>query len=278
MLAFKHSFYILLLGLFNFYLLILSAYIQAWNKYEFIWMWVLAFNLFSYFKIVTALDFNFKKVRYPFFYHFLWIGMNPSPFKKRFHFKFVRKDLIAKGLLNTAIGLLFFKLASFESHWYLQSWLFCVSIVFLLHFGTFNILAWFLNLIGFRVESIMNNPLHAKSLKEFWGGRWNRAFNDLVVPIIYKPIKQKWGKTAGIFGVFLFSGLVHEIVISLSVGQGFFGPLIYFLMQGFGLYLEEKYRLSRFWMYFFIIGPMGLLFHPAFMAKAIYPWIELDLL
>lgn len=278
MLALKHSFYFTIFSFINLYLLLLSAYAQAWSRYEFIWMWVLAFYFFSFFKIVTMLDFDIKKINFPFLYLFCWAGMNPAPFEKREHLSLHRLDLLVKGILNLLVGIGFIALAKLDSHWYLQSWLLCIGIIFCLHFGIFNCIACFLNLLGFRVDSIMNNPLKASSIKEFWGGRWNLAFHDLVVPIVYKPIKSKWGKVWGIFAVFLFSGLVHEAVISASIWQGFGGPLIYFLLQGFGLYIEEKYSLGKIWMYVIVILPAVLLFHPAFMAKAIYPWIELDIL
>ena len=278
MLALRHSFYFTLFSILNFIVVIFALYTQAWDRLPFIWMWMLAFWLYSFFKITTMLQCDIKKIYYPFFYLFTWVGMNPGPFEKREHFSFGFYNLLLKFILNTLTGIGLVCLAHLDIHWYLQSWLFCAGIVFILHFGFFNLFAWILNLIGFRVESLMENPLKAKSLKEFWGGRWNRAFNDLVVPIIYKPFKDKYNKNIAIIAVFLFSGIVHEAVISGSVMSGFGGPTLYFLLQGIGLSLEQKYRLNRIWMYFIIILPAFLLFHPAFMKDAIYPWIELGLL
>ena len=60
------------------------------------------------------------------------------------------------------------------------------GIVLMLHFGLFHLLAVFWRGRGVCVEPIMNRPLQAKSLAEFWGERWNRAFNELMFRFVFR--------------------------------------------------------------------------------------------
>jgi hypothetical protein len=43
------------------------------------------------------------------------------------------------------------------------------------------------------VEPIMNAPLHSKTISEFWGRRWNSAFNRLAFEFISRPIARHFG-------------------------------------------------------------------------------------
>jgi hypothetical protein len=130
----------------------------------------------------------------------------------------------------------------------------------------------------------MNRPLWAISLSEFWGGRWNLAFHDVGREFVFKPLLRRWGVLAGTLGVFLFSGIVHEIPMSVATRQGLGLPTLYFLIQAGGVMLERspvgkrfglgRGLLGRAFAALAILAPLGLLFHQAFLAQVIIPTLK----
>ncbi len=130
----------------------------------------------------------------------------------------------------------------------------------------------------------MRAPLTATSLSEFWGARWNTAFNKLVHEVAFKPLLRAWGRTGAVLGVFLISGLVHELVISVPAGAGFGLPTAYFLFQGVAVLAERSASGRRLglgrgvvgWLFVAgcTAGPVFWLFHPPFVLKVILPMLR----
>ena len=252
-------------------------------------MWSIAIWMYAFFKWMT-LAYGRHSKRFSIIgsliYLFGWVGMNPDPFlnastKKS---KQWNSSLFIKGFRNLSIGvLLFFGIHYSDTNlhfyynmpWLLQSWIICVGLIMVLHFGLFHLLAWFWQGMGYSVKPIMSNPLASQKISEFWGGRWNIAFKHIVSPFLFMPLKRKLGPSWGVFCTFLFSGLVHELAISLPAGAGYGLPTLYFLIQAVGMRIE---RLNLSWLpqklftYIMIIGPAFILFHPPFMKEIIIPF------
>ena len=150
-------------------------------------------------------------------------------------------------------------------------WVGMIGLVLMLHFGLVH---WLMAVCGF--ESIMRQPLRARSVSEFWGARWNRAFPEMMRPLVFEPVKQMWGAKTATVAVFALSGLLHELVISLPAGAGYGLPTLYFLIQGVGVLTERKMRQSwrRFIACVVIVGPVFWLFHPLFVQRVIIPMME----
>jgi alginate O-acetyltransferase complex protein AlgI len=81
--------------------------------------------------------------------------------------------------------------------------------------------------------------------------------------------------------VFIVSGLIHDLILSVPVHGGWGRPTIYFVLQGIGL-LAERSRLGRrlgcargfmgrLVCGLFVVAPLGLLFHEPFIRQAILP-------
>lgn len=166
----------------------------------------------------------------------------------------------------------------------LQGWTGMVGAILILHFGIFRVLALFWQSRGVHAVPIMSSPLLSQSVGEFWGKRWNLGFHQLAHDLIFVPLRRNLGPVISGFTVFLVSGLVHDLVISVPARGGFGLPTLYFVLQGIGVAIERS-RLGKSlalrrgaggwcFMALFVAGPAFWLFHPAFVQRVILPFME----
>jgi hypothetical protein len=158
------------------------------------------------------------------------------------------------------------------------------GVVFLLHFGTFHMLSLLWRKFGIDALPVMCNPLRSVSLAEFWGKRWNTAFHELAFRFAYRPLRRLTTPALASLLVFLLSGIIHELVISLPAGGDYGLPTTYFLIQGIGVGLERTAtgrrlglgRGIRGWIFTVLVAaaPAGLLFHPLFLRNVILPMLH----
>ncbi|MFA6133595.1 MAG: membrane bound O-acyl transferase family-domain-containing protein [Phycisphaerae bacterium] len=154
----------------------------------------------------------------------------------------------------------------------------------LLGFGVPHLASMFWCRLGLNVEPIMHNPLLARSLADFWGRRWNRAFRDVVCPLFCHPLMPRFGRGGALIIGFLVSGLVHELVISFPSRSGFGGPTAYFLMQAFGVLIQRRLNtphfvrhrviLSRISTFAFLTAPLPLLYPALFIDRIVLPFLR----
>lgn len=260
---------------------IIGLHLEPW-----IYMWLLAGLLFANFKWLSLIHHPKVEngVSYAPTYLLAWIGMDPTPFQEKSqNCRNKNNPLLLRGMLNLLLGITLIHTTGLipNQHRLLQGWVACVGIIFVLHFGLFKINAWLLRSRGFDVQPIMELPIATRKISEFWGGRWNKAFNQLVHPFVYTPLKRKFGPTYSLVLTFLFSGLIHELVISLPAKSGWGLPTLYFLIQAVGMIFErtKPYRqlsrpLKQAFTYLIIAGPAFILFHPPFMKTVILPFIQ----
>lgn len=152
----------------------------------------------------------------------------------------------------------------------------------MLHFGIFNLIAGAWRYAGVGCYALFRAPLRARSLTEFWGRRWNLAFSELTALAVYRPLTARVGTRPALLASFVFSGLLHEMAISLPVRAGFGLPLLYFALHG-GLMLVEQtlarrgYGLrgwpGRVWTLAWLVLPLPILFHPPFLRGVVWPLI-----
>lgn len=152
------------------------------------------------------------------------------------------------------------------------------------HFGLFNMLAGLWRFAGADCRPLFRAPLYSKSLAEFWGRRWNLAFSEMTALVVFRPVRRKAGDTAANLAAFLFSGVLHELAISVPVKAGFGLPLLYFAIHAFGTLCERGLqkrgwplgtacRASRIWTAAWIVLPLPLLFHIPFLKGCVWPLI-----
>lgn len=222
-------------------------------------------------------------------YLFAWPGLDADSFLQPNTGKKVARPNYGEWLFaiaKTSIGLaVLFGLTRLvpAEYPYLVGWAGMVGIILTLHFGTFHLLSCGWRSCGVDARPLMNWPLRATSLSEFWGRRWNTAFRDLTHRFLFKPLTKSVGPSGAVFAGFVFSGLVHDLVISLPAGGGYGGPTLYFLLHGIGL-LVERSAIGRAlglgsgwrgWLFTVTVlaAPLVLLFHPPFVTRVINPFL-----
>ena len=218
-------------------------------------------------------------------YLLLWPGMNATEFLDgRSHAARPpqREWLLAITNLSAGLVLLFVVVPRLNGENALVAgWIGMIGLVLLLHFGFFHVLSLGWRFRGVEAEPLMDFPIKASSLSDFWGRRWNRAFRDVAFAHIFRPLVGRVGVARAMMAVFIVSGLIHDLVISVPVRGGWGGPTLYFVLQGVGL-LAERSRLGqrfgfgrgltgRIVCVLFVVAPLGLLFHEPFVRRAILP-------
>ena len=166
----------------------------------------------------------------------------------------------------------------------LRGWIGLLGLIFVLHFGSFHLIALFWQTMGIYAEPIMSKPILSKTLSEFWSKRWNLGFRQLAHEFIFRPLHKRTGVAVAGLLVFAASGLIHDLVISLPARGGYGLPTGYFVIQGLGVTLERSalgrmLRLQRgpiAWIFMIIVtaAPAFWLFHPPFVLRVILPFMR----
>lgn len=169
------------------------------------------------------------------------------------------------------------------AHPLLVAWTGMLGIVLLLHFGIFDLLSVMWRAVGIDAPPLMDRPLGATSLADFWGRRWNTAFHALDHQLVFRPLSRRVGPTVALLTSFLISGLIHDLVISVPAGGGLGLPTAYFMLQGIGALTERSLtgkRLGlgrgipgRVFTIAFTVGPAFWLFHPPFVSRVAVPFL-----
>jgi hypothetical protein len=251
-------------------------------------MWTLAFMIYAACKCATFVSLWTQKkgaLSAPDWGYFLfWPGMDVQPFlQKSLQTNVSKKNNWLAIAMKLMIGILLLwgiTPALPATMPLVKGWVGMIGLFFLLHLGIFSVLCLLWSKQGFPVKSLFNAPLKAKSLTEFWGERWNLAYHDLMRHYLYKPLRQWIPQAQALILVFLFSGLLHDLVISIPARAGYGLPTLYFLIQGAGLLFETKYLhqspllARRIFTLTIVAVPAPLLFHSSFINTVMLPFFE----
>lgn len=203
----------------------------------------------------------------------LWFGMDPGTFVKR------RTGLDWKG--DVGIGLLLMLLGTLGA-WFVwaMQWRH-ILLMFLpmsigFHFGALRVLKGTLRAAGFPVRTLFPNLLEARGIGDFWSKRWNVGYSQMMQRLVGRPVQNRFGEGAGVMAVFLGSGLLHELAITLPVRAGFGLPTLYFAAHGLLTLFERKLGrpIGKIPALLAVVLPLGLLFPPAFQKEVIARCLE----
>lgn len=251
-------------------------------------MWSLALGIFGAAKVLTWRQ---RSVTAPIWKHaaylIAWPGMDVNSFLTGRPLSAPRLGDWMFALSKMAVGLaLLLAVVPVlpEDQSYLLGWTGMWGIVFLLHFGLFDLMACVWQRVGLRAVAIMNWPVASQSLAEFWGRRWNLAFRDLTARYIFRPLASDRGAVVAMLAGFIASGLIHDLIISVPAGGGYGLPTIYFVIQGLALLIERSRAgralglgrglRGRLAALLVVVLPCPLLFHPWFVCGVMHPFLR----
>ena len=257
-----------------------------------VFMWMLAFTIFMSCKWLTWVralsEGGLGGIVCALGYLFLWPGMDAKPFMSEGESanQPAPREWLEAGFKLLLGACILWRLVPMvgEARPILAGWCGMLGIIFLLHFGSFHLLALAWRLCGVAAEPIMRASAAATSLSAFWSERWNRGFNQLAHDLIFRKTFRRIGVAWAMLLVFLASGLIHDLVIFVPAEAGFGLPTAYFLAQGIGVLIERS-RLGRrlglnrgaegwLFMIIFTVGPAYGLFHEPFINKVINPFLK----
>lgn len=263
---------------------------QDWPRWAL--MWLLAFVIFAGCKWLSWRRTPAPDA--PWWQHagylFAWPGLDSAAFLsvQRLPDKYqpaLQEWCLAVGRLLTGIAL-FWVIAGRipEQYPLLTGWVGMVGLILMLHFGSFHLLSCAWRSAGIDAQPLMNRPLTSVSLTEFWSQRWNTAFRDFTHRFLFRPLNRWYGPRWAILVGFAFSGVVHDLVISVPSGGGYGGPTIFFVVQSIGMFVERSQAgkavgLKQGWRgWFFTMMALMLpaygLFHPPFVRNIILPFMR----
>lgn len=199
---------------------------------------------------------------------FLWFGMDPESFRNR------RDGLSWKS--DVRLGLLLM-LAGTLGAWlvWAMDWrqilLMFVPMSLGFHFGALRVLKGGLRATGFPVRTLFPNLLETQGIGDFWSRRWNVGYSQMMQRLVGRPVEARFGANAGVMAIFVASGLLHELAITLPVRSGFGLPTVYFTLHGILTLLEKQCGrpLGKFPALLAVILPLGLLFPTAFQSEVV---------
>ncbi|MEX0586334.1 MAG: MBOAT family protein, partial [Pirellulales bacterium] len=264
--------------------------LSAWFWPPWAVMWALAAGIYVVCKIVTWL--NSRVAAAPWkqaVYLLAWPGMDAEAFLgARVVAAVSAAEWVFAGLKFalgvTLMWLVVPRLATVGICDYAVGWVGMIAIVIMLHFGLFHVLSCLWRTLGMQAEPIMHWPVASKSLAEFWGRRWNRAFRDLTHRFLFRPLAYRVGPAKALLLGFFVSGVLHDAVISVPAGGGYGLPTCFFMVQGLGMLVERSSMGKRIGLGRGVIGwgfcavivvlPSVLLFHRPFVEVVVIPFLR----
>jgi len=252
-------------------------------------MWALAFSLYCGCKWLTwrrAVNTNVPVWRQA-AYLLAWPGLDAAAFLHERSDGSVDRNEWVGAIYRVIAGLaLIFLFARrvYPHSAYGAGWVGMVGTVLVLHFGVFALLSCVWRGAGIAARPLMHAPTRSQSLGEFWSRRWNTAFRDLTHRFLFRPLSERFGVTVGVVGGFVFSGLVHDLVISWPASGGWGGPTVFFTIQGAGILLERSKqgrdiglgggRTGHLFAAVVLVLPAPLLFHRPFVERITIPFLH----
>jgi hypothetical protein len=217
--------------------------------------------------------------------YWFWYGMQPR--------QFLKGEVTAAGapvptvtgiLLNALAGATLLWLVPYllpaVTPWTVRFWIALVGASFLTLFARLDVAALIFRAMGFPVEKLMDCPVAAPTLADFWGRRWNRIVSGMLREVIFFPVARWAGARVALLAVFLYSGLYHE-GISFMAGSGYGAPSLYFLLQYLGVLIENtdaarrlrsgRPWLGRAWAWAVVLLPINLFLTPGLVDRVLVP-------
>ena len=101
-------------------------------------------------------------------------------------------------------------------------------------------------------------------------------FSVMMTLAVRRPLERVVGARRAEWAVFLLSGAMHELAISLPVEAGYGLPTLYFALHALAMQLERRRGRApgRLWVAAWVLLPAPMLFHLPFVTGVLGPLLE----
>ena len=123
---------------------------------------------------------------------------------------------------------------------------------------------------GVSLHSIHRAPIAARSLREFWGQRWNRIASALLHRFVFLPLARRHRPSLGLFCACLVSGVLHAWPAMVALGAfAAFTTATFFCLQGVLILAEDRLHVhawpvlvARTWTLVILLASSPLVIDP----------------
>jgi hypothetical protein len=123
---------------------------------------------------------------------------------------------------------------------------------------------------GAAMHPIHDTPIAARSLRDFWGKRWNRVVSAWLHRFVFLPLARQHHPNLGLFCACLVSGAIHAWVAWVGLGAfAAFEMAVFFGLQGVFILAEDRLHvhawpvpLARAWTLAILLATSPLIICP----------------
>lgn len=199
----------------------------------------------------------------------LWFGMEPMAWTGKRRDITWKPDALWGGGCCVTGAVLVYLMSVYQVSMLVPVFM-AMSIGF--HYGGLRLLTAFWRFNGFPVRPLFRNPFLTKGFQDFWAKRWNLAYSQMMARAVKRPVQQKYGAKVALFSVFVISGLLHELAITVPVQAGYGLPTFFFLVQGVLTVLEKREsKVNALLCGASLVIGLNFLFPTAFVEAVIIP-------
>lgn len=129
---------------------------------------------------------------------------------------------------------------------------------------------FFYALGGLDVPPNQRRPILSRTVREFWGVRWNRLVSEWLGQFAFQPFNRRGWTKLGILATFIVSAAIHFwlAIVPLDLKSAL-SMASYFVLHGAIVLAELRLRprrwpvaAARAWTIFAVVGPSPLLYEP----------------
>jgi hypothetical protein len=124
-------------------------------------------------------------------------------------------------------------------------WLGVLVFVYALTDAAYAVVALLHRAAGYASPMIHRDPVLSRSVREFWGNRWNRIVGGWLRAYIYRPLARRGQAGLGMLLAFVASALIHLYVALPALGtEQALIVAAFFVVQGVFALVEGPLRVA----------------------------------
>ena len=146
------------------------------------------------------------------------------------------------------------------------------GIILLYALGEFvnDLIHFYVLASGAAMRPMQETPIAARSLRDFWGKRWNRPVSAWLHRFVFLPLARQHRPDLGLFCAYLVSGAIHAWLAWVALGAfAAFGMAVFFGLQGVFILAEDRLQvrawpvpLARAWTLTILLATSPLIIGP----------------